>query len=108
MGNCCAKPLFKIIKIGGVDVGIKGLDQAFEEVHSTNEKDSNKVKDLLLAKIKDYGNYVSPKREGVYKDDLLNEFNKFCISLQLANGDHQDIKEPEQKQGRFSFRKGKK
>ncbi|RCK73325.1 MAG: hypothetical protein IGBAC_0171 [Ignavibacteriae bacterium] len=76
MGNCCAKPLFKIIKIGGVEVGIKGLDQAFDEVRATNEQDPDKIKELLLAKIKEYGNYVSQSRESVYKEDLFREYVK--------------------------------
>jgi flavin-dependent dehydrogenase len=76
MGNCCAKPLFKIIKIGGIDVGIKGLEQAFEEVRAINEKNPDKLKELLLTKIKEYGNYVSRSRESIYKEDLFREYVK--------------------------------
>jgi hypothetical protein len=106
MGNCCAKPLFKIIKIGGVDVGIKGLEQAFDEVRSTNEQDINKLKALLLSKIKEYGNFVSSSREDIYKKDLFNEYNKYCISFRQSNVAQQDT--TEQKRGWFPFTRGKK
>lgn len=57
MSTCCAKPISKIIRISSIEVDIKGLEQASQDVHYTNEKD------LLLAKIKEYGNYVSTKRK---------------------------------------------
>ena len=107
MSNCCAKPRFRIIKIGGIEVGIKGLDQAFDDICSTNEQDPNKLKDALLTKIKEYGNYVAPSREDNYKQDILNEYNKFCASLQRVGEPQKDIKEPG-KPNWLSFKRGKK
>jgi hypothetical protein len=89
MGTCCEKPITRIITIGGIEVGIRGLDEIFRDTHVTNENDEHKLKEVLLSKVKVYGNYVSPGREEAYKEDLLREYRKFCLVVKEAQRDQE-------------------
>ena len=76
MGCACKLPV-KIIKVDGVDVGLTGINAAFEKVKELNINDDEKIKHELLLRIKFFGNYVPKDREDAYKNSLFDEYNKF-------------------------------
>ena len=83
MGNaCCAKPIVKIIKVADVEAGLNGLDLALQNVYLLGLDDDEKLKNELLRWIRDFGNYVAPGREGVYKDALLREYKLFVAEME--------------------------
>jgi len=82
MPDCCANPIVKIIKVGDIDTGLIGLENAFLNVYISGVDDEEQLKRELLMWIKKFGNYVSRSREDDYKEALLREYKKFCADLQ--------------------------
>ncbi len=76
MGCACKMPV-KIIKVDGVDVGLTGLNAAFEKVKEMQMTDDGKIKHELLLRIKFFGNYVPKDREDAYQNTLFDEYNNF-------------------------------
>ncbi len=83
-GSCCAKPIAKIIKVGEIDAGIVGLENALRNVYLSGIKDEAQLQQELLALVKEFGNYITPSREEAYKQALLREYRKFCQALEKA------------------------
>lgn len=83
-GRCCDKHIAKVIQIGGIEVGISGLDEAFRDVYRSGIEDDDLLKNELLLKIKAYGNYVTLSREEIYKETLLKEYRNFQSAVQEA------------------------
>jgi hypothetical protein len=81
-GSCCGKPVAKIIKVGNLEAGLIGLDQALHNVYSAGVNGEEEVKQELLRLIRDFGNYISPSRENNYKQALLREYKSYVASLQ--------------------------
>lgn len=75
MGCACKMPV-KIIRVDGVDVGLTGLNAAFEKVKEMQMTDDRKIKHELLLRIKFFGNYVPKEREDAYQNALFHEYNK--------------------------------
>ena len=80
--TCCAKPIARIFKIGDVEAGLMGLDDAFRTVRAANIGNDDERALTLLAWVKKSGNYVAPGREEDYKKALLREFKAYEQSLQ--------------------------
>ena len=81
-GSCCGKPVAKIIKVGELEAGLIGLDQALHNVYAAGVNGEEEVKQELLRWIKDFGNYISPSRENDYKEALLSEYRNYVAILQ--------------------------
>jgi len=81
-GPCCGTPVAKIIKVGNVNVGIVGLENALQNAYLSGVKDEGELAKDLLSWIKDFGNYVAPSREEDYKQALLAEYRKFCAAIE--------------------------
>lgn len=64
------------IGIGGITVGIIGLDEIFNEVKSSGETDEARLKDMIFEKVK-AGNYIAPGQEKDYREDLFDEYKVF-------------------------------
>jgi len=64
------------IGIGGVTVGIIGLDEVFAEVKALVETDEEKLKDMIFEKVK-AKNYIVPGQEEYYRDDLFDEYKVY-------------------------------
>lgn len=75
--TCACKLPVKIIKVDGVDVGLTGLNAAFEKVKELNFSDDEKIKHELLLRVKFFGNYVPKDREEAYKNSLFDAYHKF-------------------------------
>lgn len=80
--TCCAKPVARIIKIGDVEAGLMGLDDAFRNVLAANIGNEDELARTLLAWLRKCGNYVAPSREEEYKKALLREYKAFEEKLQ--------------------------
>jgi len=74
---CACKLPIKIIKVDGVEVGLTGLNAAFEKVKELNIADNEKIKHELLLIIKFFGNYIPKDKEEIYQKSLFNEYNNF-------------------------------
>lgn len=105
MGSCCAKPTTRIITIGGIEVGISGLDEIVRDTYSTNETNEQRLKEALLTKVREHGNYVSPAREKLYEEGLLEEYRQFCATVKEAQKD-QEHKKDSTKRRWFSWKRG--
>ena len=81
-GSCCGKPVAKIIKVGDLEAGLIGLDQAFHNVYAAGLNGEEDVKQELVRSIREFGNYISPSRENDYKQALLREYKSYVASLQ--------------------------
>ncbi len=74
---CCSKPKARIIKVGTFEAGIVGLEEILRTVSTsgiTTEKDLGAT---LLRLARQYGNYIAPGVEELYKEALLGEFKLF-------------------------------
>lgn len=80
--RCCSKPITTIIKIDGIETGIIGLDQILTEVFVSNLNAEEEIKNLLLQKTREYGNYVSSSREVAYKNSLYIEYKNFVSEIE--------------------------
>jgi hypothetical protein len=76
MGCACKLPV-KIIKVDGVEVGLTGINAAFEKIKELNIADNEKAKHELLLRIKFFGNYIPKDREETYQNALFEEYNKY-------------------------------
>ena len=81
-GSCCGKPVATIIKVGDLEAGLFGLDQALHNVYFAGVNGEEEVKHELLRLIRDFGNYISPSRENDYKQALLREYKSYVASVQ--------------------------
>ncbi len=77
-GSCCSKPVARIIKVGATEAGIIGLDVALKDVLESLPPDDTQTADMLLSRIKKFGNYVAPGLESAYREALLREFKQYC------------------------------
>ena len=106
MSNCCAKPISKIINIGGIEVDIKGLDNIFQDVYSSHYDNDEQLIRTLFQKLKEHGNYVSPKCEEMYKDGILREYRKFRGSVQKAIENREQTTTTQKKRRWYTLNKG--
>jgi hypothetical protein len=81
-GGCCPNPIAKIIKVGGLDVGILGLENVLQGVYATGIQEETQLKHNLLVSVRALGNFVPPSREEEYKEALLREYRKFCRAME--------------------------
>lgn len=65
-----------ILNIGGKKVGIRGLNDIFEDLEEKGIAPDEVDKDELLEKFREH-NYIAPKNEEEYKKALLSEYNKY-------------------------------
>ena len=79
--SCCAKPVATIIKVGIFNAGIVGLEAALRDIYVSGVKDEERVKEDLLRKVKELGNYIASGNEAVYKDALLREYRKYVETV---------------------------
>ena len=76
-GTCCAKPITRIIKVAEFEAGIRGLDQALRNVYISGLVHEEEIQRDLLKWIKEFGNYITPSREGDYRKALLRDYREY-------------------------------
>lgn len=64
-----------MINIDGTKIGLIGLVQVIDEIKSITIPNENRLKIILLEKLK-IQNYVPPSKEGEYANALLREYKK--------------------------------
>ncbi len=69
-------PGVKIIRVGKIQVGLVGLEEAFKKVRRASPGSDKKTADMLLSEIKQ-NNYVSPASEEGYRKALLRDYKKY-------------------------------
>ncbi len=74
---CCQKPLAKIIRVGTFEAGIIGFDAIMRKLAGSKWTDEQELANRLLSEVREYGNYISPAVEGLYRMALLREFRIF-------------------------------
>ena len=81
MANCCDPnaPRIYNLNIGGMIIGLAGLEQAFLDVRDLN-LDEKEVAEKLL-EIVQRGNYIPERAEREYKNALLGEYKKYIAKL---------------------------
>ncbi len=105
--RCCDKPIAKIVKIGDIEVGIIGLEETFRHVYESGIEDEEYLKKELLSKIREFGNYVTPSREEIYKEALLLEYRKFQQAVQETINRRQPPKSEQEKKWNLFQKKRK-
>jgi hypothetical protein len=83
-GGCCSKPIARIIKVGKSEAGLVGLDQALRNAHMSGLENEQEIQRSLLQWIKEFGNYIPPSTENIYKEALLREYRKYVEQKQLG------------------------
>ncbi|MBC7334758.1 MAG: hypothetical protein H5U01_00585 [Clostridia bacterium] len=75
MGCGCCGPIpgVRVIEVKGDQVGLLGLDEILAEVRRLGLEDEDRIKDELLARIKQR-NYVTPGYEPAYREALWREY----------------------------------
>ena len=85
--GCCGGGDAEVTRVAiddrGFTVGIVGLKQVFEQLHTMGQKAEAGVCDELLAMVKTR-NYVPPSAEERYKAALLREYAAFCASKETG------------------------
>ncbi|MDI6894543.1 MAG: thioredoxin family protein [Bacillota bacterium] len=66
-------PGVRLVVVGGVEVGLIGLDEAFAELEAAGIVDPEGRKAFLLSRVKEK-NYVPGRREVAYAEALLEEY----------------------------------
>ncbi|MGQ9604446.1 MAG: thioredoxin family protein [bacterium] len=61
------------IIVGGIRVGLVGLDEIFEEVKASNLESDDEIAEMLL-ELTSKHNYITPSRKEDYRRALLREF----------------------------------
>jgi hypothetical protein len=79
--SCCGRPIATIINVGNFEAGITGLETALRNVYMTGIVDEEQIKSELLRWVKEFGNYISPGTEEIYKEALLREFKKYSENI---------------------------
>ena len=81
MANCCDPnaPRIYNLNIGGMIIGLVGLEQAFLDVRDLN-LDEKEVAEKLL-EIVQRRNYIPESAEREYKNALLGEYKKYIAKL---------------------------
>ncbi len=74
---CCQKPLAKIIRVGTFEAGIIGFDAIIRKLAESKWTDEQELANRLLSEVRQYGNYISPAAEELYKLALMREFRLF-------------------------------
>jgi small redox-active disulfide protein 2 len=64
------------ISIGGVTVGIIGLNEIFVEIKVAGVTDEAKLKEMIFEKVK-AKNYIAPGQENAYREDLFDEYQVY-------------------------------
>jgi len=100
---CCGGPKVKIIDVNGMEVGLKGLEEAFLEVYLLGIENDEILKEELLERVKK-NNFMSKKYEPKYAEALLREYKKF---LQME-GLIEEKKEPQEEIKSLKIKKEKK
>lgn len=79
--GCCGgqDAQVKQINVGGVLVGLAGLDTIFEQLYVLGKRPEGAVGDELLAMV-EARNYVPRSAEDKYKEALLREYGSFCAA----------------------------
>ena len=65
------------VEIGGVSVGLVALEPIFEQFYQEGRHDGPGLDEEILKTVKLY-NYIPATAEELYKDALLEEYEKFC------------------------------
>ncbi len=76
-GQCCQKPLTKIIKVGTFEAGIIGFEAIMKEQAESHWCDEQELSAQLLSKARKGGNYISAAAEEPYRIALLREFKLY-------------------------------
>lgn len=81
MANCCDPnaPRIYNLNIGGMIIGLAGLEQAFLDVRDLN-LDEKEVAEKIL-EIVQRRNYIPESAEREYKNALLGEYKKYIAKL---------------------------
>ena len=81
MANCCDPnaPRIYNLNIGGMIIGLVGLEQAFLDVRDLN-LDEKEVAEKLL-EIVQRRNYIPESAEREYKNAILGEYKKYIAKL---------------------------
>ena len=74
---CCPKPNVRIIKVAEFEAGLVGLNQALRNVYNSGNVNEEEIQRDLLKWIKEFGNYITPSREGDYRKALLREYREY-------------------------------
>jgi hypothetical protein len=81
---CCAKPIATIIQVGDFLAGIVGLEKAIQNVYILRLTDEQQIKNDLLQRVRDFGNYVTPSTEEDYKRALFREYKLYLNAIEQA------------------------
>ena len=71
--SCCSTPIGRIIRVGSFEAGIIGLDEMLKRVATAAPANEEELKKQLLLMAREYGNYIGPGAEVLYKEALLRE-----------------------------------
>jgi hypothetical protein len=80
--SCCGSPRATIINVGEFEAGITGLETVFQNVHATGIMDEEQIKSELLRCVKEFGNYISPGTDNIYKEALVREYKKYLENIE--------------------------
>ncbi|MGC9444284.1 MAG: hypothetical protein ACP5E9_05065 [Candidatus Methanospirareceae archaeon] len=77
-GCCCGPAIVSVrqIAVDGVEVGIKGLDETFEEYYYAGKKPEDLTGDELIEALGRL-NYIPAGSAGAYKEAFLREYRKY-------------------------------
>jgi len=76
--GCYKKPLSNILNIGGLEVGIAGLNDIMERTLEHSNATDSELKKILLAQLRSH-NYVPAASEGEYLSALWTEFKRLRL-----------------------------
>ena len=86
--SCCGgDQRVKQIRIGNAIIGLVGLEEILEQLHTANRHPGHAAADELLSRIK-AGNYVSRGDEEDYKEALLREYAAYRAARQGESTSH--------------------
>jgi hypothetical protein len=84
----------KITLAGGLQVGIKNLRIILSEVAELKLTDNQDLKQQLLDRVKDNGNYVPPSAENEYTAALIRQYLQKYGETEEIRNKNRDIVEP--------------
>lgn len=83
MGKCCGPKAFtKKIKVGNVEIPIRGLEPVMFMVFNMNLTEE-KILDKLLSEITELGNIIPADKQKEFNAALLSEYKSFIEKIKL-------------------------
>lgn len=86
--SCCGIRGLRRIRVGGVEIGLTGVDQTMETLFIEGfSSDDERLGKTFVERLREAGNYIPVTQEGLYAPVLIELFRTFCKAKIVGTAD---------------------